>query len=297
MLIAEDDAHALAELERLMARPGNEVRGVRDGAAALSAFEGFGPELVLSAVEMPTMSGLELLAEIRKRTCDTIVVMMTAEDGDEPGLQAMRLGANGCLRKPCRSPDLLSLTQRHARTAECRKGDGSRDGQLLRREFTLQVENRLERLPAVVNSLSAEIGQGQRDLDVHLGLMELLVNAVEHGNLEITPEQKEAALQRTGGLARLYEERLADPRLSCRRVTVRFTEDAAGTREWLIRDEGRGFDWQALPESPEAPGEGRLSGRGVFLCRMLFDRLEYSGAGNVVRATMYAEPEAAPNEV
>ena len=66
-------------------------------------------------------------------------------------------------------------------------------------------------------------------------------------------------------------------------VRVEYSMDGHGA-EWSIFDEGEGFDWKSLPD-PRAP-ENLFSahGRGIFLCRMQFDQVEFRGCGNIVRA-------------
>jgi len=157
---------------------------------------------------------------------------------------------------------------------------------ITRRSFSMRIENRPHLSTEIARLLVAETGERippDDRLDITLGLDELLMNAVEHGNLGITAEEKRQALTRPEGLQQLYQERLADPARAARRVAIDFTEDAAGL-EWIITDEGAGFDWRSVPD-PTADGNVMdMCGRGIFLCRVFFDELEYRGRGNRVRS-------------
>jgi anti-sigma regulatory factor (Ser/Thr protein kinase) len=115
-----------------------------------------------------------------------------------------------------------------------------------------------------------------------IGLTELLVNAVEHGNLGITYFEKADLLER-GELDREIERRLGLPQLASRRVrvTVRRAPDAVTT---TIEDEGEGFDWRPyLTPDPE-----RLlaaNGHGIAIaCGVCFDEVSFQGKGNRVIA-------------
>ena len=66
------------------------------------------------------------------------------------------------------------------------------------------------------------------------------------------------------------------------KVTVDFTMDAEAC-EWVISDEGDGFDWRSVQNPIEDEDLFKAHGRGIFLARFQFDELEYLGNGNTVR--------------
>jgi len=119
---------------------------------------------------------------------------------------------------------------------------------------------------------------------VALGLSELLINAVEHGNLDIGYAEKTRLLQKGTWQAEV-EHRSQDPALSTRvvRVAFRTLEDYISI---AVKDEGKGFDWRPyLDFSPERAFDPH--GRGISLARMLsFDALEYFGNGSTVLARL-----------
>jgi hypothetical protein len=115
-----------------------------------------------------------------------------------------------------------------------------------------------------------------------LGLSELLVNAVEHGNLGISYQEKSKLLQETK-----WEEeigrRLDLPESLGKLVDVQL-EHLPGEIRLTITDCGKGFDWKNYLEmSPERAFDP--NGRGIAMSKMMsFDALEYQGAGNRVVA-------------
>jgi Stage II sporulation protein E (SpoIIE)/Histidine kinase-like ATPase domain len=114
-----------------------------------------------------------------------------------------------------------------------------------------------------------------------LGLCELLMNAVEHGNLELSGQDKAELLGRDewdGEVAK----RLADPRFAGREVTAALTRYPDHV-ELVVEDAGPGFDWRA--QLNKAPDFSLPNGRGLSLAReMAFDSLEFLGRGNVAIA-------------
>jgi anti-sigma regulatory factor (Ser/Thr protein kinase) len=75
-----------------------------------------------------------------------------------------------------------------------------------------------------------------------MALGEILINAVEHGNLGITMEEK-ALTVKNGGFERLVHKKLRDPKLSARKVTLDVIMDT-GRLEYIVTDEGDGFDYR-----------------------------------------------------
>ncbi|OLF81124.1 hypothetical protein AWH62_00145 [Maricaulis sp. W15] len=122
---------------------------------------------------------------------------------------------------------------------------------------------------------------------VAIGLQELLINAVEHGNLEIDAAMKQELLM-SGRWREEIEKRLNDPAFADRVVNVTF-QRSERIISLTVQDEGAGFD-HARYLTSSAPGDG-YRGRGIAMARDLsFSSLTYHGAGNLVEATILIEP-------
>jgi anti-sigma regulatory factor (Ser/Thr protein kinase) len=116
------------------------------------------------------------------------------------------------------------------------------------------------------------------------GLIELVLNAVEHGNLAITYDEKKHFMYEN-----TWEEeinrRLAHPEFNERYGTVVF-ERKNGIIRFVITDQGKGFDWSKYLELDPARSMDP-NGRGIAMARRSsFSTLEYQGTGNVVVATV-----------
>ena len=112
-----------------------------------------------------------------------------------------------------------------------------------------------------------------------LGLMELLLNAIEHGNLEIGGALK-CRLVRDRCLEDEIAARLAREPYRGRRVQVR-VEVAYPAIEIAIRDDGPGFAWR-IALAADLDAHDGPSGRGIALVsRTCFPSLEYRDPGNI----------------
>jgi hypothetical protein len=107
-----------------------------------------------------------------------------------------------------------------------------------------------------------------------------MLNAVEHGNLAISYTEK-SQLIAAEQLSSEVERRLAETSLGQRRARLLLVRSPQ-TVEFVIQDEGGGFDWQPFLEM--APNRAfDTHGRGIAMSRLMsFDKLEYRGNGNEV---------------
>jgi DNA-binding response OmpR family regulator len=286
VLVVEDDPPSRIYFMDTVVALGYECIGAENGKIALEKWESFQPDFILSDIRMPVMDGLELLEAVRRRDSDVIVVMATAFGSEEYTIKALRLGAHDYLKKPVRHEELGRTLKKYARLIEDRSMQQDVAAMVVRRECDLVFDNNLGLVGKTADYLMRETGNrlSRRDRTaVLLGLGELLMNAVEHGNLGITYEEKSEAMDKSlQDLDRLYRERGGSPELATRKVWVEFVMNDRFA-EWRITDEGAGFDWREMPD-PTAPENLMAShGRGILLCRMQFDELEFLGKGNMVR--------------
>ncbi|MHA6287660.1 ATP-binding SpoIIE family protein phosphatase [Maricaulis sp. CAU 1757] len=131
------------------------------------------------------------------------------------------------------------------------------------------------------SDLSARVARGCPQPErVALGLLELLVNAIEHGNLAIGGVRKQELLSR-GVWRDEIERRLRDPQYADRRAWLEVRRNADET-VFVVRDEGAGFDHAA--ELARAD-RGQYRGRGLRLARDLcFSALCFCDQGRCVEA-------------
>jgi anti-sigma regulatory factor (Ser/Thr protein kinase) len=115
---------------------------------------------------------------------------------------------------------------------------------------------------------------------VRVGLSEMITNAIEHGNLNISSAEKHDATE-AGVFKELVKTRMEDERYKNRVVRCRvgvFTDRA----DFIITDEGNGFDITTLPNPNDGESLLNLHGRGVYITQTYFDKVSYNEKGNTV---------------
>ncbi|MBF0405977.1 MAG: response regulator [Candidatus Riflebacteria bacterium] len=287
LLIVEDEPQLRSLFINAFKRLNVSAVAVENGIEGLAAFESFNPDIVLTDIRMPKMSGLELLREIRIRSTRTIVVVMTALDSPELPLEALRMGASDFIRKPVILSELFQTLKKYLNFLENNTQQTKTLGKYIYREAIIEFPTRIDLVPRMVSKLIRGISIPENILlGVHLGLAELITNAIEHGNMGISYDEKCSALKNDpmNGLEELYKSRLQLSETKRKKILVHF-KMRKNVLQWKISDEGIGFDWESLPDPTSPENLLGLSGRGILLSRMQFDRLEYIGSGNTVKIT------------
>ncbi|HWB00439.1 MAG TPA: sigma-54 dependent transcriptional regulator [Pirellulales bacterium] len=118
-LLFADDERSLQELMSVeLPRMGHEVTVCPDGATAANALEMNTYDCVLVDLDMPKLSGIEVIARAKQLSPDTEAVVLTGKSSLETAVQALRHGAFDYLTKPCKLAELKALLERVAEKRE-----------------------------------------------------------------------------------------------------------------------------------------------------------------------------------
>ncbi len=122
VLVADDNADMREYLARLLRTAGYQVTTVTDGQAALDAVRADAPDLVISDVMMPRLSGLDLVAALRAnaRTAAVPVLLLSARAGQEASVEGLHAGADDYLVKPFTAVELLARLRSNLEMARFR---------------------------------------------------------------------------------------------------------------------------------------------------------------------------------
>ncbi len=125
ILILDDNPGSLELLSTALARPGVAIFSAERPSEALELVQQKRPQLVLTDLVMPEMTGLDVLSRIMELAPATDVVLMTAHYTTETAVEAIRRGAADYLEKPIRLPVLRERVGRLIEEAQRRKAAGT----------------------------------------------------------------------------------------------------------------------------------------------------------------------------
>jgi CheY-like chemotaxis protein len=236
---------------------------------------------------MPDIDGIEVLRRMKANDppISIPVIMQTAMSAAADISEGVRAGAFYYLTKPFAAETLLAIVAAAVKDRRQRLDLAREARQAVHTLHCLDNAEFVFRSPEEVRDIATLVANVVSDPGrVVLGLTELMLNAVEHGNLGITYDEK-SRLIGDNALNDEIERRLGLPAYSGRKAILS-VERINGEVRFLIRDEGRGFDWQQYLEiTPDRAFD--THGRGIAMSKMIsFDRLEYRGAGNEVLAVV-----------
>lgn len=289
LLVVDDEPFNLEIIAEYLDGQGYELTMARDGIEAWNCLGDTGQDFDLLVLDrmMPRLDGMELLRRIRRtpRLSGLTVIMQTAAATPDQVREGLQAGARYYLTKPY-DPDALlaivkSAMEEVRRNREVRiQTEGMRRTMMTLRhaEFEFSTLEEAAQL-ATLASLSAPEPE-----NIVMGLSELLINAVEHGNLGITYAEK-SRLRIEDRWQEEVELRLAQPEYASRRARLRI-ERTATQVVFTVSDQGDGFDFARYLDFDPARAFDP-NGRGIAMARQLcFGALEYHGCGNVVSAAV-----------
>lgn len=107
VLVVDDERGVRRTLEFLLAKEGFEVSLAASGEEAVARFEEQPADLVLTDLRMGDMSGLDVVREVKQRSPQTEVIVMTAYGCIDTAVEAMKLGATDYITKPAKNDEIL----------------------------------------------------------------------------------------------------------------------------------------------------------------------------------------------
>lgn len=289
-LLLVDDDHVCRLLTRkVLEKCGHSVEVATDGLNAWEIIDRHFAQfdLILLDKQMPGLDGIGLLRRIRQdsRFQDLPVVMLTADKNQDDIAQGLAAGACYYMTKPAEQAVLEIVVKnvvadfRQKRQLRKLTGQHSNYLRLLRKgEFYYRSLAEANDLAVLLAELSTNPA---RTLN---GYQELLINAVEHGNLGISYTEKSQLLSEDCWEAEI-NTRLNNAQYANRQVQV-ILDKSDTACVVTITDQGDGFNWEQYIEfSPDRAFD--LHGRGVAMSKAIsFDELRYEGKGNRVTTTV-----------
>jgi CheY-like chemotaxis protein len=285
ILVVDDEPINLDIIAECLGDQGYQLEMASDGIEAWEALsrdpDGF--SMMLLDRMMPRMNGLELLRKIRadSRFQRMPVIMQTAAGSPEQVREGLSAGAFYYLVKPYDPETMIAIVASAVEKIEAGRLHDENIKMMVQAIGLLQQgEYRFSNLKDARTLAKLFACLCPMPDIVAMGFTEILVNAVEHGNLGISYQEKKQ-LRQSDNWETEVERRLSLPEYLDRRVEVQ-VRNHPSFWTFKIKDEGAGFDWKKYYDfDPERAFDP--NGRGIAMSRQLsFSRLEYLGCGNEV---------------
>ena len=282
VLVLDDSPADREQIQSTLAVCNHVGAFVGDVQAVLDCLDESIPDALLVDVSISGFDAADLVDTVRAKSPRLPIVLMSSEGHERSVIKALQKGASSYLPSNLLEQELnrtLGDVLAYSREEACQLRMMTQMSELRCR---FELENDRSLIPPMVSYLQGHIGRmgicEEADLvRVGIALDEALVNALQHGNLEL-----DSALREQGdAYHELAKRRLIEAPYADRKLTVRvhLTNEAA---EIVIRDEGPGFDVSSLPDPRDPANMDKVSGRGILLMRTFMDEVAFSESGNEV---------------
>lgn len=297
ILIVDDEPMNLAIITQYLEDTGKDylLDTADDGVAAwdkLIATAGGVDEydVILLDRMMPRMDGMQVLHKISEHEVlkHIPVIFQTAKSSRDDIVEGMRAGAFYYLTKPFEEDMLLSVVSRalrdraiYKRLNRCREDTERMMALLDSAEFHFRTLNEARNISSMLANAFPEPDRA------FMGIKELMINAVEHGNLEISYDEK-SRLNLEQNWEDEVHRRQELPEYCDRFATAIFRREG-NCFSLIISDSGTGFDWEQFMEFDAARVLDN-HGRGIAIAKNLsFSDLIYSDGGRTVTASFVCD--------
>ncbi|OPX35852.1 hypothetical protein B1H10_00260 [candidate division KSB1 bacterium 4484_188] len=249
--------------------------------------------LVLTDINLPGKSGLELLRIINETKSDLPVILLTGLKTLDTALSALKSGAEDYITKPF---DLLTVRKVVEKSLKKRNRSKRKD-KVYENALTFSIQFRFSTIeldPGIVAKELAGIlykmqfAPEEEIKKYELAFTETIINSIEHGNLELPSSIKSNNLLEMVEFEELREKRLQDPQYAGRNITLTF-EINRELFSFTCQDEGKGFDWHQYLNARHKLAEvnSKSHGRGFMMVRHIIDEVYFNERGNIITLVKY----------
>lgn len=294
ILVVDDNPVDRRLVGGLLAKVENwRVEFAADGALALQAIQEDEPDLVVTDMQMPQMDGLALVQDIRANRPHIPVVLITSYGSESIAAQALKCGAASYSPKSALSQDLVRTVDQVLKMSERVQFPLLVGNQPVSRNLAFVLDNDLSLIGPVIEHLQSALPSwSDKDrLQIGMAIDEALVNAMHHGNLEVSSKLRDSDED-------LYYEQIRERRgvepYCDRRVSVQaeFSDQHVCIQ---VSDDGPGFDPTQIADPTTSENVQRIGGRGLFLIKTFMNKVSHNRNGNQITMTKLRDESSCPD--
>lgn len=285
VLVVDDEIFNLDILQNDLEEAGFEIVRAEDGVIALAKINEH-PDIDVVVLDrmMPNMDGMEVTRTLKKdpKRKDIPIIMQTAAGQSQQVKEGLAAGVFYYLIKPYNESLLVSIVnsalQRDTAAAAIKQkveADKKLFGLVDNAKFRFRTLQDVSKVAYYVASCFP-----QPDSVVY-GLCELMINAVEHGNLGIDYTEKMDLVMKNVWQQEV-ERRLNLPENKSKFAILNYTLNA-GDITITIKDQGKGFKWEPYLDFDPMRMASDPNGKGIAIAKVVsFPYLEYRAGGTEV---------------
>jgi CheY-like chemotaxis protein/anti-sigma regulatory factor (Ser/Thr protein kinase) len=297
ILIVDDSPTQLRQMQMVLEKDGFSVQTAVDGKDAFAAIQADPPRMVVTDLQMPEMNGLELVAAITESMPSIPVILTTSEGSEDIAARALRAGASSYVPKRDLVTSLIPVVRQVLAVNQAAQSIREVRQFAVESSITLLLENNESLIPNVIARLELTLvelklfDEGER-MQIAMALDEALLNAMVHGNLEVSSELRQT--EDGQPYSDMIGERKQLSPYKDRRVLIRLNA-SSDMATITIRDDGPGFDTRSLRDPTDPENLERAGGRGLLLINAFMSEVRHNEKGNEITMVKRKESDEDPS--
>lgn len=158
ILLIDDDINLCKVISYQLEKNGHHVKTAHHGKEGLELYDQHDFEIVLTDIQMPNISGIQVLENIRRRDKSVVIILITAYGSVENAIEACRMGADDYITKPFGQEQLLFVIEKAVRLRKLQKENQALQVEL-RKKF--RFENMIVNSPSMeaVSQMAGRVAQ------------------------------------------------------------------------------------------------------------------------------------------
>jgi CheY-like chemotaxis protein len=292
ILVVDDSPVELRNTAKFLEENLNDVEVLNAGSGdeAIHVLECESVDLILTDMNMPGMSGLDLVHVLKDAKSDLPVVLMTGFGNESLAVSALTDGAVGYVPKTALLADLIPTMERVLDLSRISKTNTRLMSKQTSVVATFVIDNDASLVPSLVgvaqeHVLRMQMLSSREVTRLGVALTEALLNAIYHGNLEVSSDLRQ---QDESIFYIVAEQRAKEPPYRDRKVHITMRISAESAR-FTIRDEGPGFDVKSILDPNREIDLDRIGGRGLLLIQHFVDVVYHNPKGNEIELIKYSD--------
>ncbi|MEJ2635991.1 MAG: response regulator [Calditrichia bacterium] len=244
--------------------------------------------LILTDINLPGKSGLDLLKIVNETKDDLPVILLTGLKTLDTAISAVKSGASDYITKPFELGTVRKIVEKvlNKQNKSLKKEKVYENVQHLRVSFQFDTDEldasiMAKELAALLSKM--HFSDPDTIKQYELVFIETLLNSIEHGNLELASSIKNNDVFQMLEYEELKEQRMKDPEYAKRKITVSM-ECNPDLFCFTVKDEGPGFDWKKYVDKTHKISELNVNshGRGFVIIRHIIDEVHFNTEGNMI---------------
>ncbi len=287
ILIIDDDKEILNFLKEFFEMNNYNVYIAETGTEGVEEYKKRYIDMVITDLKLPDINGDIIIERIKEIDPKVPIFAITGLADKKLIDNIMKKGALDLIKKPFSAKKLKYLFKKIENYyLSFKKKDASNF--VLWDKRHIRIKNDISILTKVVDYIFENIVfSSESENFLKIALQEIIINAIEHGNLRITHDDKKELILNDNYLdfilKRANEDKFKDTYVD---IQVFSNPDYMKV---IVRDMGDGFDYTSIPDPEEPDNFFKEFGRGILIAKSAFDSVEFNDIGNEVTLYKYAD--------